>query len=63
MIKIVIKILTVNYVDSDNNKRNQQNNNNSKIVTLAQTNSKEQRSWLRRYSSVIIGDIKQVFAK
>lgn len=48
MIKIVIKILTVNYVDSANNKRNQQNNNNSKIVTLAQTNSKEQRSWLRR---------------
>ena len=47
MIKIVIKILTVNYVDRDN-KRNQQNNNNSKIVTLAQINSKEQRSWLRR---------------
>lgn len=48
MIKIVIKILTVNYVDRDNNKRNQQNSNNSKLVTLAQTNSKEQCSWLRR---------------
>ena len=30
MIKIVIKILTVNYVDSDNNKRNQQNKTTAK---------------------------------
>ena len=45
-VTVVIKIITVNKKDSDDNYRNEENNNDSKIVALAQNPHQISFVWL-----------------